>query len=522
MILYLLIFSVLVSGIFLYYTYYISPRLNPVKKAEKYLKNEQHNEAVLEYKKALDRNGADFVVHFRLANIYLQQKEIDQAVLHLEKILDLNAFNYEVEKLDVQKKLASAYQVRDEPEKAFQMYYDILRYYPVDQEALYNVTFMALGQEEFEIAQRYAEKLVNLMPNSFEVVFAAGMCNYQNKRINDASSYFKTAAALKPGSDIANLAAALTLQKKGDYRLALSYVQKIPENDNDPGVIFISRRLQGIILLQGRKHDEAIKIFEELLNFAKTNEMQEEVLLVLYDIGFVAAKAERTNQAYEYWNELYRLDKSYKKIQSLVMMLRKEMELDYRTAMEEPQSSLDDYTEAWLEEIFPADFLWNICGLKSDRKLNLKGIMTTARVQTAHGDESGLELGSGANFEKLERFNTMNVENFRIASNRLVAKMGYKVEQILQTYRENDGVDFLAVSPEKEKTLIWVRRWTKARVGEIPFRNFAQAINDIKAKKGVFVTSSEITEAAEISLKNLSKVVVVQPDELASLLEGLV
>jgi len=522
MILYLLIFSVLVSGLFLYYTYYISPRLNPLNKAEAYLKNEQLYEAILEYKKALDRNPGDFVIHARLANIYLRQNEIDQAVMHLEKILELNVFNYEVEKLDVQKKLAGAYQERDEPEKAFQMYHDILRFFPVDQDALYNVTFMALGQEEFEIAQRYAEKLVKQMPNSFEVVFAAGICSFQNQRINDAANYFKLAASLKPGSDIANLAAAFAMQRKGDYRLALSYAQKIPENGGDPGVAFVSRRLQGLLLLQGRKLDDAVKLFEELLDFVKKNDMQEELLVVLYDIGFAAVKAERTNQAYEYWNELYRIDKSYKKVQALVMLLRREMEIDYRTAREESEYSIDDYAEVWLEESFPKDFLWNICGLKSDRELNIRGIMTTARVSSGSSDGSDLAVGFGANFENIERFIGMNVENFRIASNRLLAKMGYKVDQILQTYRENDGVDFLAVSPEKEKVLVWVRRWSKTKVGEIPLRNFAQAINDMKAKKGVFVTSSELTQAAETSLKNLSKVVIVQPDELASLLEGLV
>ena len=524
MLIYFLIFSVIISGLFLYYVYYIAPRINPVTKAEQYLKNNMVFEAIFEYKKALDKNPGDFVVHARLADIYLVQKEIDQAVQHLEKIIELNKFNYEVERLDVQKKLARAYESRDELEKSFQMYLDILKYFPVDQDALYNVSFMALGQEEFEIAQRYLEKLVKQMPNSFDVVFGAGICSYQNQRINDSANYFKIAASLNPSSDIANLAAAFAHQRKSDFRLAITYVQKITNTQNEADVIFIAKRLQGLLMVQAKKNDEAVKQFEEILEFVKKNDQQDEYLMTLYDLGFVCVKAERTNQAYDYWNELYKQDKSYKSVQTLVMMLRREMELDYRNvnAKEESEHTIDEYLDKWLSDGFPGDFLWNICGLKSDQEINIKGIVTTARVSTGQSDSPDLRIGSVVNFENIERFVALNVENFRIISSRIVVKLGYKVDQILQTYRENDGVDFLAVSPEKEKILVWVRRWSKTKVGEIPLRNFAQAINDLKARKGIFITSSELTQAAENSLGNLSKVEIIQADELASLLEGMV
>jgi restriction endonuclease Mrr len=93
----------------------------------------------------------------------------------------------------------------------------------------------------------------------------------------------------------------------------------------------------------------------------------------------------------------------------------------------------------------------------------------------------------------------------------------------MTTYRESDGVDFMATQKEgKVKTLIWVRRWKDANIGEIPLRNFAQAINDTKAKQGYFITTSPLSPAGESALKGLSKVTVVFPEELAGLLKGLV
>ena len=107
-------------------------------------------------------------------------------------------------------------------------------------------------------------------------------------------------------------------------------------------------------------------------------------------------------------------------------------------------------------------------------------------------------------------------------ANRVVQKLGYKVDQILPTYRDTDGVDFMTVSVStKEKTLIWVRRWTKITVGEIPLRNLAQSTNDLKARQGILITAAELTPAAEESLSRLSKVSVVHPDQLGEILDGL-
>ena len=97
------------------------------------------------------------------------------------------------------------------------------------------------------------------------------------------------------------------------------------------------------------------------------------------------------------------------------------------------------------------------------------------------------------------------------------------MDEILPSYREADGVDFLAVDPAtRDKTLVWVRRWRDLRVSEIPLRNFAQAVNDAKAKQGLFITTSELSSVGEDAVKRLSKVRVVAPEELGNTLAGLI
>lgn len=516
-----LLISIAILGIIIYYIYYIAPKFDPLKKAEELISNDNIDEAIMEYKKALEKHPDDFLIHFKLANLFLKLNETDQAVIHLEKILELDKYNYEVEKLDIEKKLAQAYTIREEHEKAFQLFIDILKLFPVDPEALYHVSFIALGQEEFEIAQKYFNKLAKIKPNDFEIQFGAGICSYQTQSISDAIAFFKAASSQRPNSGITNLALAFSLQRKNDYKQAIEYASKVSDSTNDPHIIFIAKRVQAFLNIQAKKFDDAVKNFEELLTIVKNNDMHEETMMTLYDIGFACVKAERSNYAYDYWNELYAMDKSYKNVQSLVTMLRKEMEMDFKLLKENFDISVIEYVEEWVTKAFPKDFLWNICGLKSDIEINIKDVAVTARISSSKDDghTSSVHYDYSIN---LDTFTKLDNENFRIISNRLLGKLGYKVDQILQTYRESDGVDFLAISPEKDKVLVWVRRWSKTKVGEIPLRNFAQAINDIKAKRGVFVTTAELTTGAENSLSNLSKVSVVYPEEVGQMLQGII
>lgn len=304
------------------------------------------------------------------------------------------------------------------------------------------------------------------------------------------------------------------MYRKRDYRQALGYISRIADAAQDPDVLYMAKRFQAFMFMRLKKHEEGIKLFQDLLDIARKNANDDAELLALYDLGYAYLKNEQTSLAYEAWNELYRQDHNYRNVQMLVTQLRREMEVDKFS--KEESTSVTDTVISWMDDAFPQNLLWEMCGLKSTKKYNLKDTVVTTKISY----DDGKPL-SGSD-DILERYLSLDTENFRIISNRLVSKMGFKVDQILQTYREADGVDFLAINPEtKDKVLVWVRRWTKTNVGEITLRNFAQAVNDIKAQQGIFITTADLTQAAGESLKKLSKVTVIYPEEIAKLLRGL-
>ncbi len=513
---------ILLAGL-LYYLVYIKPRLDPEYRAEAMMKQNLLREAAVEYRKALENKPDDFVARYRLANIYLKLNEVDDALVQLEQVLRIDRYNSEVDKHDVQKKLAEIYLLRDDIEMAFQTYLDVLNVHPTDYDALYHVSFILLGQEEFDMAQRYFERLAKISKDDFEVFFGAGICSYQNQRYTDAAGYFKEALSVKPHSDAANLAMAFALEKKKDPNQAVSYASAVADGASDPMIRFVSKRFLAFLYAHAKKHDEALKLFEEVLDIGRANEMAGEELLALLDLGFACIRADKANRAYDYWNQLYEKDRNYENIQRLVTLLRREMDRDSRKPRDDFEDSIVDHVEGWLGSAFPQNFIWEICGLKSDRNVDVRNVMVSARISVPRDAEGEGRKAGLDSFDRLEKFNTLDNEGFRMAANRVVSKMGYKVDQILQTYRENDGVDFLAYSmADKERCLVWVRRWTKMMVGEITLRNFAQAINDQKAKQGLFISTTDLTEAAKGNLDKLSKITVIYPDQLNEFLRGVI
>ncbi len=519
-----LIALVVILGLVLVYIYVLAPRINPHNRAMSYLNQNMVDEAVAEFRKILDDNPNDFLVHWRLANINFDRNEIDEGVLHLEEIKRIGKFSSEVPKAAVERKLAESYLVREDVQKAFMNYFDVLKDFPGDEEALYHVAFILLGQEYFDQALRYFDRLIKVDRKDFEILFGAGIASYQSQKTSEPAEYFKDALAIDSHSDIANLAMAFAQQRKRDYKTALNYARMIIDTSSDESALLVARRLYALLCVQAKRPAEGVKMLESLLENVRKNGMSDEEAIILYDLGFAAVHAEMTELAYEYWNQLYQLDRRFMNVQHLTTMLRREMDAMGKQGGQEGEGSVMDYSDDWLRDAFPADFLWNICGLKASTAADLDAILAGARADAVK-DEGPQRKKSGASGEAAENisaFYQLDAENFRIIASRAVARLGYRVDDILPTYREADGVDFMTVNlSNKDKTLVWVRRWKDIRISEIPLRNLAQAVNDMKVKQGVFITTSELTDAGIAAVERLPKVSVILPEELGSILAEL-
>ncbi len=518
----ILITAVVVLGAVVYYMYFIAPKLNPANRAELLLQQNRTEEAIVELKKVLDNAPYDIYTHKKLADLYLSQRKDELAAKHLEKLVEFNRFNSDIVRNDIYRTLARMYLKNGQMEKTFEKYYEILKEYPADSEALYQVGFIALGQEQFDIAFRNLDLLAKQEKNNYEILFGAGISAMQSQRSAEAINHFKSALAAEPDSDITSIALSFTFYRKRDFKAAMNNIRSVAENSNDENAKFIAKRLLGFLYIEAGKMSLAAKEFEEIKDFCAEHNWEDELRFTLYDLGFASLLDDKQEQAYEHWNRLYQLDRNFRNIQDLITRLRKEM--DSRGMKYEEQKPVVSEAPAWKEKAFPENFVWNICGLKSENRIEIGSIVASGRSSVTRERREFDDSDSGAvkdlNFEGLYK---LDAENFRSVAYRMCEKLGLVIDEILTTYRESDGVDFLAVQKEgKVKTLVWVRRWKGTSVGEIPLRNFAQAINDAKARQGYFITSSPLTPSAESILGNLEKVNVIYPEEMLRLLKGLI
>ena len=382
---------------------------------------------------------------------------------------------------------------------------------------------MTLGQELFEAAFKYLDLLSRLMKKNYEVMFGAGMAALQSQRTNEAINFFKEVLVIEPHSDIANLAMAFALYKKRDYKTSINYAKMVIENTTDENAVFIAKRLLAFLYIETKRSPLGVRLMEELKDLCINNNWDSEIKGVLFDLGFAYLMDEKTDQTYNYWSQLYQADRNYQNIQDLLTRLRKEMDIKPGTKSDDVRSVLGDLSQ-WKDKAFPDNFIWKICGLKSDEQLDLGTIISSARVSSAKDKKSAdREPVAKDEYINFEDFYQLDAETFRSISYRMCEKLGIVIDDILTTYREPDGVDFMGHTKDsKQKTLVWVRRWKGTQIGEIPIRNFAQAINDTRSRQGYFITTTPLTAAGEAVLGDMGKVIVINPDEVSKLLKGMI
>jgi tetratricopeptide (TPR) repeat protein len=314
---------------------------------------------------------------------------------------------------------------------------------------------------------------------------------------------------------------AFVLYRKSDYNSGIGYCRNVIENSKDNNAIFIAKRLLAFIHIEMEDYPPALKLLEELKEDCSREGLNDELKIILYDIGFAYLAHTRNDEASLAWNELFQMDRNFRNIMDISVRLRQEMEA-------KPGSKADTYkpviTElrSWKRGVFHRNFLWDICGLKSDERLDLLEIISDVRDSSNSTDDFLNDERDEDRISEIGDIYKLNIDAFERISIKLCEKLGFTIDEVMSTYRGSDGLDLMATQKDgKVKTLICIRRWKDTNIGEIPLRNFAQTINDVNAKQGYFITTSPLSAAGESVLNSLEKVKVIFPEELIKHLKGI-
>jgi tetratricopeptide (TPR) repeat protein len=453
--------AVIILGFVVYYMYFVAPKLNPVNRAEILLQQNRIEEAIVELQKVLDAAPYDIYTHKKLADLYQGQGKDELASKHFERLVEINRFNNDIVKGDIYRTLARMYLKKGQMDKSFEKFYDLIKEYPSDSESLYHVGFIALGQEHFETAYKYLEQLARQEKNNYEVLFGAGISALQSQRTAEAINLFKSALSVEPDSDITGIALSFAFYKKRDYKNAMNSIKHVADNSNDENAIFIAKRLLGFIYIEAGKIPLAVKQFDEIRDYCSEHNWEEELRFTLYDLGFAVLLDDKSEQAYEHWNKLYQLDRNFRNIQDLITRLRKEM--DNKGSKFEEQKPVISEAAAWKERAFPDNFVWNICGLKNENRIDIGTIIATGRSPIVRDKKENEESDSTAKELNFDSLYKLDSENFRSVAYRVCEKLGLVIDEILNTYRSRTELIF-----SLSRKIVKLKLWCGSDAGKVP------------------------------------------------------
>ena len=494
---------------FAFYVKFVALDVNPLNLAERYASKNMIKEAIEEYKKLLNNDPYNVLICYKLGDLYLKRKLADESIEYFQKIVNLGEYSQDVSKQEVFKKLAKAHLLSNQIDEAFELFCEVLYENPNDEDALLQVGLLSLGQEMFDIAYKTFEKLLKAKKLTFEVCFAAGMTALQLSMHSEAIEHLKSALELSPESSIANLAIAFAFREKKEYQQAIKYAQKVTKLSNNDAS-FIAERLSGILYHQDNNINSAFQLYENLLNITRDSRSEEELKMILYDMGFICIACEKFEDAKNYWNELYKLDANYKRVEKLVDRFSEGGQAVGKDLLKE--GALGSFMSEWIYDAFPENYIWKICGLRASEFFDLRVIYDRDRTPIIPEET----------FELVEKLDSLDSENLKMLAGNVVQKMGYFINETLNTYKDFDGIDFIATSPNKAPTLVWFRKWNGVNIGEIPINDFGQAVRDFGVEEGLFITSAELTPQTEELLKAMPQVRMVSLPDLVPLLSGLI
>ena len=366
-------------------------------------RSEYADEAVKEYKAALQADPSSSYLAGALAQLYARMGDIRQAVAEAQEVVDRDPNNLDARRLLGHIYLRSLGDAQGGSQKE-------------------NVAMLRLALEQFE-------QVVRLVPDSVEDHLLLGRLYRLNGETAKAEGEFRTAVKLQPSSEEAVTTLALLFNDEGDPNRALDILRSVPEAERSSrlnsvlGYTYAQKKdyahaieaYRKAVALDGDDLDALRGLAENLLNNNQSD-------AALEQYKKLAAADPQDAQTLLHISEIYRRDGQFEKA----------LEALNKAQAISPDSVEIDYNRGMVEEAM---------GKYDDAARHLDGLL--ARTEKANGAYSVSERNNRAIF--LERLGSVYrdqnktqqaVETFRkmLALGDDSAIRGY--QQIVETYRD--------------------------------------------------------------------------------------
>ncbi|MBW7856773.1 MAG: restriction endonuclease [Leptonema sp. (in: Bacteria)] len=462
----------------------------------------------------LDRDPNNVSLHQAMIRIYHLEGDEHSELEHMIQLYRIGRSTPDLPLPILANQIASIYYKNEQYSEAFQFYKDALRLVPDNEEALARLAFLCVGQEKFDIADRYFSKLVIIRPNVFEYRLGRGICLSQLRK-KEALSEFDAAVGIAPDNLTANLFAGIEGLLQGAVDQSTARLKHALDLGPEPEVEYIVKKALTSLAYQRMDYNTALKYAEQTLQIALDENWNKEEYDARTSVACMAILAGDLEAANE---NLLTLEMRNMNDQRIINLS------DYRMNVEEGLIPAGEPSPAgfnfrgflndWTRSRFNSSFIFQISGMKMDRSIDVDSLLTQEGPPKASRRSNRVDIG-----ELIDRFNQLKGQSFETVCRKIVLTLGYKVVSILP-YRESDGMDILAqlATDKSQRALFEIRKWENQPISDIFLRNMQNQLNENKAQLGFVIAAARLTDGAAAALQSLNKIKVINEESLGELL----
>ncbi len=467
----------------------------------------------------IDRNADDYRAHFNIAKIYALEGNEDAELHHLSELKRINRFTPEMSPITVMNRMGLLLYSQERYRESFEAYLGALAVAPNNEEALVYLAFMAIGQREFEVADPYFKRLVDLSPNVSEYHVARGV-GLGMLKSTDSLRELEMGLALSPHDITARFLAALQAFRQPDLEKAVEHIEALMPTLTDPAISHMANRLACGIYYLTKDYDKALTHSERYLKSSIDEGWDQEETDARLTISYMSMLTGDLEKASE---NLMQLEISNPSDQTIITVsnFRDDLEENHTTIDRVSPKGFDFFShmQDWLRKRFSEDSLFTLSGLGMEETFDVSSILT--KDQGGPKKREKADSGPSLDFDELiEKFNQLKGNAFKSACESIIAYEGFTIEKALP-YRDKDGADYIArdQADKKKRALFRIRQWANQPISDIFLRDMQNQLNENKVSLGYIVAGTRLTSGAEAAVQNLKNIKVINEMSLGEVLE---
>ncbi len=520
---YLLTITCIVAiAVYSFYSFFSTKETNIYKQAMNMATEGKYLDARAMLREHLKKNPKNPLVHFYIAQIYNMQGNLAEELNHIKQLKNINIFPPPLNPVEIFLQTATTCYEENELASAFENFLNVLQYDPNHEVALAHIAFLAIGQENFRIAEKYFSRLVKLVPQVKEYHIGRGI-GLEMLKSNYSITEFSQALDIDSNDQTALFLKSLACFHQRRTQEAQNDIEKLINIENlDVHIRYIAHKLAVVIYYLENNLAKAINYAEVCVTLSTQNEWytkeKYDAYLSLALLSLIRKNLPRTIECLLEMEDLNPGDV----LVNQLSIFRQDLE-DGNASFDEPGENgfhFNAYMQDWLRDRFSEHMAYDLSGLAENTKFEVPDFFP-AENDGSRKDKLVETEDSDDEYEKLiDRFCTLNKQKFEDTCQKIVNTMDFTIIKDMN-YRPNDGMDYICkhTQDKNTKALFRIRQWNNQPISDIFLREQQDIMNKETVQLGFIIAGTELTYGAEKALEKLNNITVIYKKQFANLIK---